>query len=105
MSKPMSVEELTQELEVIDYATGAKGSYCIQRRVADNPAFVEFWNPSPNKWAGSGYVFTDAKLAHAVCGLLSGSKPRCLDCNSAGISNCSHFDNCGGRWMYAQRRG
>ena len=28
-------------------------------------------------------------------------KPRCLDCNAAGIINCSHFDNCDGRWEYA----
>lgn len=29
-----------------------------------------------------------------------GAKPLCLDCHSAGITNCSHFDNCGGRWVY-----
>ncbi len=27
-------------------------------------------------------------------------KPRCLDCNWAGITNCSHFDNCDGTWKY-----
>jgi hypothetical protein len=28
------------------------------------------------------------------------SKPRCLDCNAAGHTNCSHFDNCSGKWVY-----
>lgn len=28
-------------------------------------------------------------------------KPRCLDCNRSGLTNCSHFDNCAGQWKYA----
>jgi hypothetical protein len=28
-------------------------------------------------------------------------KPRCLDCNAVGITNCSHFNNCAGTWKYA----
>jgi hypothetical protein len=31
---------------------------------------------------------------------VEGAKPLCLDCHSAGIINCSHFDNCDGRWVY-----
>ena len=85
-------------IEVIDYAAGAEGTYCIGRKMGDNHAFMEFWNP--HGWAGSGYVFSNKTLAHALCGLLSGSKPRCVDCNAAGITNCSHFDDCSGRWVY-----
>ncbi len=33
-----------------------------------------------------------------------GAKPVCLDCNAAGIVNCSHFDNCAGKWVYAASR-
>jgi hypothetical protein len=51
-------------MEVVDYATGVKGSYCIGKF----EGFWSFWNP--NCWAGSGYVFTDKKLANAVCKLL-----------------------------------
>src|SRR5258708_2671653 len=29
-----------------------------------------------------------------------GAKPLCLDCHKAGIVNCSHFDNCDGKWVY-----
>jgi hypothetical protein len=29
-----------------------------------------------------------------------GAIPVCLDCNAAGIRNCSHFDNCDGKWVY-----
>lgn len=29
-----------------------------------------------------------------------GAKPVCLDCNATGIMNCSHFDNCSGKWVY-----
>jgi hypothetical protein len=29
-----------------------------------------------------------------------GASPVCLDCNAAGIRNCSHFDNCEGKWVY-----
>ena len=29
-----------------------------------------------------------------------GAKPLCLDCHSAGIINCSHFDDCDGKWVY-----
>lgn len=28
------------------------------------------------------------------------ASPVCLDCNAAGIRNCSHFDECDGRWIY-----
>jgi hypothetical protein len=31
---------------------------------------------------------------------VKGAKPLCLDCNKAGIINCSHFDNCDGTWVY-----
>ena len=104
MAKAKNVQSLKQAaapqlaIEVIDYAAGAKGTYCIGRKMGDNHAFMEFWNP--HGWAGSGYVFSNKTLAHALCGLLSGSKPRCVDCNAAGITNCSHFDDCSGRWVY-----
>jgi hypothetical protein len=52
-------------MEVIDYATGVKGSYCIRRMEG---IYAAFWNPKG--WAGSGYVFTDKQLADAVCELL-----------------------------------
>ena len=29
-----------------------------------------------------------------------GASPVCLDCNVAGLRNCSHFDNCDGNWVY-----
>jgi hypothetical protein len=29
-----------------------------------------------------------------------GASPVCLDCNAAGIQNCSHFDECDGNWVY-----
>ena len=29
-----------------------------------------------------------------------GASPVCLDCNAAGLRNCSHFDNCDGKWVY-----
>ncbi len=54
---------------VTDGATGVKGSFCIER---DNLRFAEFWNPTG--WAGSGYVFTDEKLAYAVRDLLAWKK-------------------------------
>jgi hypothetical protein len=57
-------------LEIVDYATGVKGSFCISRPVADNPKFTEFWNPSG--WAGSGFVFTDRALVESVKRLLEG---------------------------------
>lgn len=28
-------------------------------------------------------------------------KPRCIECNFGGLSNCAHFDECGGRFVYA----
>jgi hypothetical protein len=31
---------------------------------------------------------------------VSGASPVCLDCNKAGLLNCSHFDNCDGMWIY-----
>ncbi len=31
---------------------------------------------------------------------VTGASPVCLDCNHAGIRNCSHFDNCAGVWVY-----
>src|SRR6266705_2124423 len=31
---------------------------------------------------------------------VSGASPVCLDCNKAGLRNCSHFDNCDGTWVY-----
>jgi hypothetical protein len=34
----------------------------------------------------------------------AGVKPTCLDCAQAHIINCSHFDNCGGRWVYMPER-
>jgi hypothetical protein len=53
-------------MEVIDYATGAKGSYCI-RRV--DGIYASYWNP--NGWAGSGYVFADKRIAEALCILMT----------------------------------
>ena len=29
-----------------------------------------------------------------------GAKPVCFYCSAAGIINCSHFDNCAGKWVY-----
>lgn len=54
------------EITVIDYATGAKGSYCLQRM---DGIYASFWNPSG--WAGSGYVFTDKRLADSLCKTLN----------------------------------
>jgi hypothetical protein len=31
---------------------------------------------------------------------VTGASPICLDCNKAGLRNCSHFDNCDGTWVY-----
>jgi hypothetical protein len=58
-------------MQVVDYMTGAKGSYGIERQ--DERGFRSFWNPSG--WAGSGYVFTDKKLADAVLELLQRVHP------------------------------
>ena len=57
------------KIYVVGHATGAKGDFCIERPCADHPRFNEYWNPSG--WAGSGYVFTDEKLAYAVRNLLA----------------------------------
>lgn len=54
------------KLELRDYATGVQGSYCIGRKV---DYYWQFWNPG-GEWAGSGYVFTDKKLAEAIMVLL-----------------------------------
>jgi hypothetical protein len=54
--------------EIVDYATGIQGTYCIGQRVAGAPAFIAYWNPAG--WAGSGYVFTDKELVEAIVGLL-----------------------------------
>lgn len=40
----------------------------------------------------------EAERADAVKRL---GKPRCVDCNKSGITNCSHFDSCSGQWIYA----
>ena len=53
-------------IEVVDYATGTAGSYCIRRM---DGIYASYWNPFG--WAGSGYVFTDKKLADAVQALLA----------------------------------
>lgn len=49
------------ELELVDHATGVKGTYCIGRKEG---AYMSFWNPEG--WAGSGYVFTDKRIAESV---------------------------------------
>lgn len=60
-------ERADAELEIVDRATGAKGTLCISRK---SGIYSEFWNPAG--WAESGYVFTDRKLAEAVRDLLAG---------------------------------
>lgn len=40
---------------LVNHADGVDGSYCIARRVPDNPAFEEYWHKG--KWAGAGEVF------------------------------------------------
>jgi hypothetical protein len=60
---------MSAKIHVFDYATGAKGSFCIGRPCADNSFFREFWNPTG--WAGSGFVFENKKLAYAVRDLLA----------------------------------
>lgn len=52
-------------IEVTDYATGVKGTYCIGRK---NGIYWSYWNPSG--WAGSGYLFHDKVLAEAIATLL-----------------------------------
>jgi hypothetical protein len=61
--------DLMTKIYVVDRATGVRGTFCIERPCADNHAFSEYWNP--DGWAGSGYVFTDEKLAYAVRDLLA----------------------------------
>ena len=60
---------MSSKIYVTDRATGAKGSFCIERPMKDNNFYTEYWNPEG--WAGSGYVFTDEKLAYAVRDLLA----------------------------------
>ena len=33
-----------------------------------------------------------------------GAGPVCVDCNNAGLRNCSHFDDCDGHWIYKSER-
>lgn len=61
-----------KKLRLCDRADGVRGHYCIGRPVRNCPAFTEYWNPSG--WAGSGYLFTDEKLAQAVLDLLAQNK-------------------------------
>ena len=66
---------MAAKIYVTDRATGVKGSFCISRPVRDNNFYTEYWNPGAKgdsaRWAGSGYVFTDEKLAYAVRDLLA----------------------------------
>jgi hypothetical protein len=61
---------MSARIYVIDNATGAKGSFCIERPSHQWPNTNEYWNPQG--WSGSGYVFTDEKLAYAVRDILAG---------------------------------
>lgn len=47
-----------------------------------------------------GTVLNEALEVAAQRPVVIGAKPLCLDCHSAGITNCSHFDNCDGKWVY-----
>ncbi len=60
---------MAAKIYVTDRATGAKGSFCISRPMDEKGFYTEHWNPQG--WAGSGYVFTDEKLAYAVRDLLA----------------------------------
>lgn len=60
------VKQAKTFIEVVDCATGVAGTYCIRRM---DGIYASYWNPCG--WAGSGYVFTDKKLADAVQALLS----------------------------------
>ena len=53
-----------KDAELVDCADGVAGHYCIGRKEG---AFMSFWNP--DGWAGSGYLFTDKRIAEAVMGL------------------------------------
>lgn len=56
------------EVKLVNYADGVDGHYCIGRRVG-NTIYQEFWNP--DGWAGSGFLFTDKRIAEAVANGLS----------------------------------
>jgi hypothetical protein len=45
-------------------------------------------------------VNRDGTCQPAARSTVIGASPVCLDCNRAGIRNCSHFDNCDGTWVY-----
>jgi hypothetical protein len=40
------------------------------------------------------------ELESVVKPAVKGASPVCLDCNKAGLRNCSHFDECDGTWVY-----
>jgi hypothetical protein len=92
-------------MEVIDYAAGASGSYCIRRM---NGIFASYWNT--NGWAGSGYVFEDKRIADALCSTLTtleecqkGDALRLLFYNAMNIGALQGFptvDQCGA-WLDA----
>jgi len=66
--QPDSPEELAREIVLVNRADGVDGHYCIGRDAEIGRPYMEFWNP--HGWFGSGYLFTDKKLADAVAALL-----------------------------------
>lgn len=53
-------------------------------------------------WASDGPALEKRvkELEGVVRPAVKGASPICLDCNKAGLRNCSHFDNCEGAWVY-----
>jgi len=56
-------------------------------------------------WRDEDFRLATKALARAMAMVAEETrgKPSCVDCNLAGITNCSHFDNCAGRWTCEYR--
>lgn len=60
----------------------------------------QYGNGSPDLAKSCADALAQALAGEGERPIVVGASPVCLDCNAAGLRNCSHFDNCEGRWVY-----
>ena len=93
-------------IEQIDNGTWKDGEQCVFGDLVSAQDEVDLLNDAFPEGDDPYRVVPLFRFAISAPGALAGrpnvvgAKPVCFDCSAAGIINCSHFDNCAGKWVY-----